>query len=255
MSGRLIGLGAAGLYLGPIARARLRPASSHRLYIVLSGGLVLRSDRGQAHLLPGEPRVLPAGTAHAIDGAGEMACLVMDAAALDPDAFERRVDAATREVAARRPEDLAAWSTFLARIATAGGADPRLERAIAVLRRTAADRNGLDRAARAAGWSASRLRHVARCETGVSLKRLRLWARLGRSISLARAGMTFTEAALAGGFGGSAHFSAAHTGLLGLSPTELRKLMRAGPAALACHSPAAGPSTAGNPDPHFREAA
>jgi len=87
-------------------------------------------------------------------------------------------------------------------------------------------KHSLDALARACGLSPSRFRHAFRETTGVSVKRYRLWNRLGKAVGLATTGETLTEAALAAGFSSSAHFSAAFRDMFGSSPSDFLRSTR-----------------------------
>lgn len=75
--------------------------------------------------------------------------------------------------------------------------------------------------ARSVGLSESRLRHVFRETQGVSLRRFRMWARMGAGLSLIGAGANLTRAAHEAGFSSSAHFSTAYRNLFGLKPSAV----------------------------------
>ena len=74
-----------------------------------------------------------------------------------------------------------------------------------------------------AGLSASRFLHLFKAETGVPLRRYRLWNCMGAAVAAFRAGQSLTEAAHAAGFASSAHFSTAFRDMFGMMPSELLK--------------------------------
>ena len=75
-----------------------------------------------------------------------------------------------------------------------------------------------------AGLSASRFLHLFKAETGVPLRRYRLWNRHGRGgRAHSREGRSLTEAAHAAGFASSAHFSTAFRDMFGMMPSEFLK--------------------------------
>jgi AraC-like DNA-binding protein len=76
-----------------------------------------------------------------------------------------------------------------------------------------------------AGLSASRFLHLFKAETGVPLRRYRLWNRMGAAVGAFHDGMSLTEAAHAAGFASSAHFSAAFREMFGMMPSELLKTL------------------------------
>ena len=74
-----------------------------------------------------------------------------------------------------------------------------------------------------AGLSPSRFLHLFKAETGVPLRRYRLWNRMGAAVAAFREGKSLTEAAHAAGFASSAHFSTAFRDMFGMMPSELLK--------------------------------
>lgn len=75
------------------------------------------------------------------------------------------------------------------------------------------------------GLSASRFLHLFKTETGVPLRRYRLWSRMGAALGAVRNGASLTHAAHAAGFSSSAHFSTAFRDMFGMMPSELMKLL------------------------------
>jgi AraC-like DNA-binding protein len=76
-----------------------------------------------------------------------------------------------------------------------------------------------------AGLSSSRFLHLFKAETGVPLRRYRLWNRMGAAVGAFRDGMSLTEAAHAAGFASSAHFSTAFRDMFGMMPSALLKTL------------------------------
>jgi AraC-like DNA-binding protein len=74
-----------------------------------------------------------------------------------------------------------------------------------------------------AGLSASRFLHLFKAETGVPLRRYRLWNRMGAAVAALRDGESLTQAAHAAGFASSAHFSSAFRDMFGMMPSQLLK--------------------------------
>jgi len=77
-----------------------------------------------------------------------------------------------------------------------------------------------------AGLSASRFLHLFKAETGVPLRRYRLWNRMGAAVAAFRDGSSLTEAAHAAGFASSAHFSSAFRDMFGMMPSDLLKALK-----------------------------
>ena len=76
-----------------------------------------------------------------------------------------------------------------------------------------------------AGLSTSRFLHLFKAETGIPLRRYRLWNRMGAAVGAFRAGGSLTEAAHAAGFASSAHFSTAFRDMFGMMPSEFLKAL------------------------------
>ena len=76
-----------------------------------------------------------------------------------------------------------------------------------------------------AGLSTSRFLHLFKAQTGIPLRRYRLWNRMGAAVEAFRDGVSLTEAAHAAGFASSAHFSTAFRDMFGMMPSELLKTL------------------------------
>jgi AraC-like DNA-binding protein len=76
-----------------------------------------------------------------------------------------------------------------------------------------------------AGLSTSRFLHLFKAQTGVPLRRYRLWNRMAAAVGAFRSGGSLTEAAHAAGFASSAHFSTAFRDMFGMTPSELLKTL------------------------------
>jgi AraC-like DNA-binding protein len=78
---------------------------------------------------------------------------------------------------------------------------------------------------KSAGLSTSRFLHLFKAQTGIPLRRYRLWNRMGAAVGAFRQGVSLTEAAHAAGFASSAHFSTAFRDMFGMMPSELLKTL------------------------------
>lgn len=76
-----------------------------------------------------------------------------------------------------------------------------------------------------AGLSTSRFLHLFKAQTGIPLRRYRLWNRMAAAVGAFRDGLSLTEAAHAAGFASSAHFSTAFRDMFGMMPSELLKTL------------------------------
>ena len=99
--------------------------------------------------------------------------------------------------------------------------DPRVGEAIASMQADLAANLPLPAMAEATGISASRLQHLFLAETGVPLRRFRIWLRFRRALERIGAGASLTTAALDAGFASSTHFSHAFKAMFGVSPASV----------------------------------
>jgi len=115
---------------------------------------------------------------------------------------------------------------FLARLAGTEGpkrsTDPRIGRVADWVARHIDEPLSLADAARVAGLSDGRFRHLFVEETGVAFRPYVLWTRLNRALELGFGGTSWTEAAHATNFADSAHLTRTCRRMYGLFPTSLR---------------------------------
>ena len=77
-----------------------------------------------------------------------------------------------------------------------------------------------------AGLSPSRFLHLFKAETGVPLRRYRIWNRMRAAVRACGEGASLTEAAHAAGFASSAHFSSAFRDMFGMMPSDLLRTLQ-----------------------------
>jgi AraC-like DNA-binding protein len=162
--------------------------------------------------------------------AGRMAFLYVDPLGRDLEQLRAGVDvggligllgdlaASRRDWSAVRPE----LSALLAG-SEAPAPDPRIRTALDALHADPAARLPLDVLAASAALSGSRFRRLFRAETGVTLRRYRIWIAMGAATRAIVRGESLTTAALDAGFSSSAHFSAAFREMFGLEPSRLAR--------------------------------
>lgn len=85
------------------------------------------------------------------------------------------------------------------------------------------DRNilAIDDLASSVGLSRSRLSHVFREHTGLSLKRYLLWHKVYRAGIMIGAGLTITDASAITGFADTSHFTRAFKQMFGMTPSQV----------------------------------
>lgn len=80
---------------------------------------------------------------------------------------------------------------------------------------------GVDRLAKIAGLSPSRLAHLFQEQVGIPIRSLRTWFRLKAAAVSIRRGASLTDAALAAGFYDQAHFTHTFRDMFGLPPSQI----------------------------------
>lgn len=126
----------------------------------------------------------------------------------------RRIDPSLRGTAAELIDAVAAEIPTLARTKL----DPRVEEAIEVLRNDP-DIN-LACVAELAGLSLDRLSRLVHQQTGLTLRRHRLWVRLTGALSLLAKSSNIADAAIHAGFSDHAHMTRTFRAFLGRAPSD-----------------------------------
>ncbi|HVL75002.1 MAG TPA: AraC family transcriptional regulator [Noviherbaspirillum sp.] len=104
------------------------------------------------------------------------------------------------------------------------GYDPRIGQALQWIARHPGERTDGRALAAMVHLSESRFTHLFRQQTGLSLSRYLIWARLLHAVELAADGASMTEAAHGAGFADLAHLSRSFRGTFGVMPSALRKM-------------------------------
>jgi AraC-like DNA-binding protein len=113
---------------------------------------------------------------------------------------------------------------MVARLAGSAQAPPPDPRIGKIMRYAAArldDAVTLGAAAKSAGLSPGRARHLFVEQTGIPFRRYLLWLRINRAVALFAAGASLTQAAHEAGFSDSAHFSRTFRRMFGIAATVL----------------------------------
>jgi len=97
--------------------------------------------------------------------------------------------------------------------------DPRVEKIITLIQNTANQNLSLSELAKQANISPSRLTQLFKKQTGLPLRRYRLWYRLYLTALKIGQKKSLTEAAFEAGFNDSPHFNRTFRSMLGISPS------------------------------------
>jgi AraC family transcriptional regulator len=106
--------------------------------------------------------------------------------------------------------------------------DKRIERAVEVLRERLGQTVVMADVANAVHLSPDRFRHLFLEETGIRFRPYVLWLRLEIAVALYAAGVSLTEAAHAGGFADSAHFSRTFKRMFGVPAAGIEPIVGSG---------------------------
>jgi AraC-like DNA-binding protein len=245
---KLMNFGARVLYLGPAFGLTPHRNATAVLAVALDGAIDVADDPGCSDSTYRTARsvlILPNRLHHLrIDG-GRMAFLYVDPFGRDLAALRTRM----REAGARADFDLIdeekavdlfktiaghAMTRDHARLSVSEllGVGSRAETDARILEAIRCMRDAPDRAHRLselgkhAGLSPSRFLHLFKAETGVPLRRYRIWNRIGAASRAIAEGRSLTEAAHGAGFASSAHFSTAFRDMFGMMPSELFAALR-----------------------------
>jgi AraC-like DNA-binding protein len=245
---KLLGWGARVLYLGPAFGLSPHRNATAVLAVGLDEALGVAddpTDPATAYRSVRSVLILPNSLHHLRVGRGRLAFLYVDPLGSDLTALLARMTTST----ARAQFDLRDESAVIeilaglaaGRIAARDGrsalaerlgvgraakADARIAAALAAMRDQPQRSHRLTALAQHAGLSPSRFLHLFKAETGVPLRRYRIWNRMGAAVRACGRGVSLTEAAHAAGFASSAHFSSAFRDMFGMMPSDLMKALQ-----------------------------
>jgi AraC-like DNA-binding protein len=101
--------------------------------------------------------------------------------------------------------------------------DPRVAKALSLMRASEGHRAAAADLARRVHLSASRLAHLFKDQVGIPMRRYLLWLRLIAAVRAMLAPASFTTAAHAAGFADAAHLSRTFRRMFGLRPSDVLK--------------------------------
>lgn len=99
--------------------------------------------------------------------------------------------------------------------------DQRIEDVIQLIKQTVDDNLSVEELARAVNLSVPRLVQLFKLQTGVPIRRYRLWHRLYVTAVQLGKGVSLTDAAIAAGFTDSSHCSHTFRSMLGIKPSQM----------------------------------
>ncbi|KRR27231.1 helix-turn-helix domain-containing protein [Bradyrhizobium retamae] len=247
---KLIGWGARVLYLGPAFGLTPHRNATAVLAVALDGPLEVAEDPADhmtRYHVARSVLILPNSLHHLRIERGRMAFLYVDPLGRDlraliarmtnptlRGAFDLREEAAVIELMTKLAEDrigrqegCASLGELLG-VGTHKRATTRIAAALRHMRDEPHLAHRLTTLAARAGLSPSRFLHLFKAETGVPLRRYRIWNRMGAAVRACGEGASLTEAAHAAGFASSSHFSSAFREMFGMMPSDLAKALQAG---------------------------
>ncbi|GAA3245926.1 AraC family transcriptional regulator [Streptomyces labedae] len=238
------------IFEGIVGRAHAHAHAAAQLLVVTAGDVEVVDGRGEARAI--QAALIPARAVHAVHGEGAKAVFVY----CDPDSSQgRALQARFASVSRDRVTDwiAAAAPACSAQVLGADEAGEAALRAVTGSRPTRACHPALCDAAALVhaclgcpirlsdvaaevGLSAGRLGHLFAEEFGLSFPAYVRWARLRRTIELARGGASLTQAAHGAGFADSSHLTRVVHEMFGLAPSEiLHSVQWAPPANMHAH--------------------
>jgi AraC-like DNA-binding protein len=249
---KLIGWGGRVLYLGPAFGLTPHRNATAVLAVGLDAPLEVAddpADRGTDYRVARSVLILPNSLHHLRIERGRMAFLYVDPLGRDLKALIARMTTATERAAFDLKEEAAVIDVMtglaenriaapdgraplgqLLGVGTRGKTNPRIGAALGHMRDEPQRAHRLTTLAARAGLSPSRFLHLFKAETGVPLRRYRIWNRMGAAVRACGEGASLTEAAHAAGFASSSHFSSAFRDMFGMMPSDLAKALRPGAA-------------------------
>ena len=240
---KLIGWGARVLYLGPAFGLTPHRNATAVLAVGLDAPLEVADDPGDHATHYRSARsvlILPNSMHHLRVEGGRMAFLYVDPLGRDLKAliarmtnatpravFDLREGSAVSEVLIGLAENTIAEQDGrallgkLLGLGTRGKTNARIAAALRHMRDEPQRAHRLKTLAVRAGLSPSRFLHLFKADTGVPLRRYRIWNRIGAAVRASGEGASLTAAAHAAGFASSAHFSCAFRDMFGMMPSDL----------------------------------
>ena len=247
---KLIGWGGRALYLGPAFGLTPHRNATAVLAVGIDAPLGVAddpADRMTHYRAARSVLILPNSLHHLRIERGRMAFLYVDPLGRDLKALIARMTNRTPRAAFDLREETGVIEIMtglvesriatqdgraslgeLLGVGTGGKTNPRIAAALGHMRDEPHRAHRLTALAAQAGLSPSRFLHLFKAETGVPLRRYRIWNRMGAAVRACGEGASLTAAAHAAGFASSSHFSSAFRDMFGMMPSDLARALRPG---------------------------
>jgi AraC family transcriptional regulator len=219
-------LGDSCLFVGEGLRLDVHTPHAFEICVAFEGRFRMRLA-SEAAWTPFEAAVIAPDVARELDAGGGSGCILL----VGPETTEgRQLPARTTLLPARPARCFPADDPEVLRRMLIGAfaspfstryLDPRIVAALRLIRASPASHLPLGQIAAAVSLSPSRLVHLFREQTHISIKRYSLWLRVHAAYRLMASQRSLTEIAYRAGFADSAHLSRAFRRMLGLNPSEL----------------------------------
>ena len=169
---------------------------------------------------------------HELDGRGEALTLFLGPETADGRRFPRRTmmfDSVDFALSLRQPAGIVrALVDQYAMACAPRPVDPRIRRALRLIRAASRGRVTAPELAREVALSPSRLVHLFQAETQTTIKRCSLWFRLLAALQMMNRCTSLAQVAYGVGFSDPAHLSRTFRTMLGITPSEAMRLMQPG---------------------------
>ncbi|BEL05370.1 AraC family transcriptional regulator [Actinoplanes sichuanensis] len=212
-----VGIGYA-VYRGPSESGGPHRHAAFQIAIAMHGDVVMADEAGVLHRAP--VLLVPPMTPHRLFAVKDLLTYFVEPHAAFADRLRRRGGGITAA------PDLHNLRVYDLSTAPSSGVDPRLVRALEILR------DGdvrIPEVARRVGISPQRLRALARQQVGMPLPRWRVWMRLARAAEAMPAGQSAAVAAVTAGFADQAHLTRQIREMMGLTPAVAMAALRSPP--------------------------
>jgi AraC-like DNA-binding protein len=221
-------LGDSCLFVGDGLRLDVHTPHAFEICVALQGRFRMRLA-SEAAWTSFEAAVIAPDIPHELDASDASGCILL----VGPETAEgRRLPARTTILPARPPRQYPFNDPETLRRMLIGTfasglnlrfIDPRILTALRLIRASPAVHVPVHEIAAAVSLSPSRLVHLFREQTNISIKRYSLWLRLHAAFRAMRSERSLTAIAYGVGFADPAHLSRAFRGMLGLNPSAVMR--------------------------------